>query len=446
MQHAEEIVIAVQKAGVTGAGGAGFPTFFKLKARAEVVIANGAECEPLTHVDKELLHHHTTDVINGLKAVMAATGAPKGVIGVKGKYTDLVAKLRAAMADSPELSVAELGNFYPAGDEQVLVYDVTGRVVPEGGLPLNVGCVVQNIETLYNVAAALDGTPVTSKFVTVIGAVRNPVTVRVPLGITLKQVIDLAGGATVPDPVVLNGGAMMGEVAGSLDAPVTKRTKILLVLPNEHQLSVRRRTPREVFDTHAIAACDQCYMCTDFCPRHAQGHAIQPHKLILLLASGVPMTDAQMAGALLCCECRTCNYACPVHLAPGDIALNIKRDLVKAGIKNPYHRQTEVSSTRDYRRVPMVRLVNRLGLEKFDVEAPLTPVDRSYGRVTLLLRQHAGVAAQPAVSVGQAVVVGDVVASIPEGALGAPVHASIAGTVVEIRADAIVIEGIRHVA
>ncbi|HRE28991.1 MAG TPA: SLBB domain-containing protein, partial [Anaerolineales bacterium] len=345
-----------------------------------------------------------------------------------------------------ELSEAELGNFYPAGDEQVLVYDVTGRVVPEGGLPLNVGCVVQNIETLYNVAAALDGTPVTSKFVTVIGAVRNPVTVRVPLGITLKQVIDLAGGATVPDPVVLNGGAMMGEVAGSLDAPVTKRTKILLVLPNEHQLSVRRRTPREVFDTHAIAACDQCYMCTDFCPRHAQGHAIQPHKLILLLASGVPMTDAQMAGALLCCECRTCNYACPVHLAPGDIALNIKRDLVKAGIKNPYHRQTEVSSTRDYRRVPMVRLVNRLGLEKFDVEAPLTPVDRSYGRVTLLLRQHAGVAAQPAVSVGQAVVVGDVVASIPEGALGAPVHASIAGTVVEIRADAIVIEGIRHVA
>lgn len=446
MQPAEEIVTAVQKAGVTGAGGAGFPTFFKLKSRAEVVIANGAECEPLTHVDKELLHHHTADVISGLKAVMAATGAPKGVIGVKGKYTDLVAKLRAAMAGSPELSVAELGNFYPAGDEQVLVYDVTGRVVPEGGLPLNVGCVVQNIETLYNVAAALDGKPVTAKYITVIGAVKNPVTVRVPLGITLRQVIDLAGGATVPDPVVLNGGAMMGEVAGSLDAPVTKRTKMLLVLPNEHQLSVRRRTPREVFDTHAIAACDQCYMCTDYCPRHAQGHAIQPHKLILLLASGVPMTDAQMAGALLCCECRTCNYACPVHLAPGDIALNIKRDLVKAGIKNPYHRQTEVSSTRDYRRVPMYRLVNRLGLEKFDVEAPLTALNQTYDRVTLLLRQHAGVAAQPAVTIGQTVSVGDVVAAVPGGALGAPVHASIDGTIVEIRADAIVIEGERHAA
>lgn len=446
MQHAEEIVTAVQQAGVTGAGGAGFPTFFKLKSRAEFVIANGAECEPLTHVDKELLHHHPADVIRGLKAVMAATGAPKGVIGVKGKYTDLVAKLRAAMADSPELSVAELGNFYPAGDEQVLVYDVTGRVVPEGGLPLNVGCVVQNIETLYNVAAAVDGKPVTTKYITVIGAVHNPVTVRVPLGITLRQVIDLAGGATVPDPVVLNGGAMMGEVAGSLDEPVTKRTKVLLVLPNEHQLSVHRRTSRKVFDTQAIAACDQCYLCTDYCPRHAQGHAIQPHKLILLLASGVPMTDAQMAGALLCCECRTCNYACPVHLAPGDIALNIKRDLVKAGLKNPYHRQTEVSSTRDYRRVPMYRLVNRLGLEKYDVEAPLTALNQTYDRVTLLLRQHAGVAAQPAVTIGQTVSIGDVVAAVPGGALGAPVHASIDGKIVEIRADAIVIEGERHAA
>jgi len=446
VQHAEEIVTAVQKAGVTGAGGAGFPTFFKLKSRAEVVIANGAECEPLTHVDKELLHHHTADVIRGLVAVMAATGAPRGVIGVKGKYTDLVAKLRAAMADTPELSVAELGNFYPAGDEQVLVYDVTGRVVPEGGLPLNVGCVVQNIETLYNVAAALDGKPVTTKYITVIGAVRNPVTVRVPLGITLRQVIDLAGGATVPDPVVLNGGAMMGEVAGSLDEPVTKRTKVLLVLPNEHQLSVHRRTPRKVFDTQAIAACDQCYLCTDYSPRHAQGHAIQPHKLILLLASGVPMTDAQMAGALLCCECRTCNYACPVHLAPGDIALNIKRDLVKAGLKNPYHNQTEVSSTRDYRRVPMYRLVNRLGLERYDVEAPLTALNQTYDRVTLLLRQHAGVAAQSAVTIGQTVSIGDVVAAVPGGALGAPVHASIDGKIVEIRADAIVIEGERHAA
>jgi Na+-translocating ferredoxin:NAD+ oxidoreductase RnfC subunit len=253
-------------------------------------------------------------------------------------------------------------------------------------------------------------------------------------------VLDLAGGALTPEPVILDGGAMMGEVVGDLNSPVTKRTKMLLVLPYDHQLSVKRRTSRAMFDKQAIASCDQCYLCTDYCPRHAQGHAIQPHKLILLLASGVPMTDAQMAGAMLCCECRTCNYACPVHLAPGDIALNIKRDLVKAGLKNPYHRQTEADPYRDYRRVPMMRLISRLGLVKYDVAAPLTAVTQTFSRVTLKLSQHIGAPAMPVVKVGDPVQAGDMVGKIPEGALGAPIHASIDGVVREVTNEAIVIE------
>lgn len=441
METTLEIVQAVQAAGVTGAGGAGFPTYVKLQARAEVVIANGAECEPLTHVDKELLIHHAPEVISGLRAAMESTGAARGIIGVKGKYQDIIASLRRHLGDSPDITIAELGNFYPSGDEQVLVYDVMGRVVPEGGLPIDVGCVVQNIETLYNVDAALHGRPVTEKFITVIGAVRQPVTVKVPIGVTLGDVLALAGGATTPDPVILNGGAMMGDVVGSLNEPVTKRTKMLLVLPYDHQLSVKRRTSREIFDAHAIASCDQCYMCTDYCPRHAQGHAIQPHKLILLLASGVPLTDAQMAGAMLCCECRTCNYACPVHLAPGDIALNIKRDLVRAGMKNPYHRTTEADPYRDFRRVPMTRLVNRLDLAKYDVHAHLTDVPRApFHRVELRMRQHIGMPASPVVAVGDRVRVGDVVGEIIKGGMGAPVHASIDGVVRSVSFDAVVIE------
>ncbi|MFM8319849.1 MAG: 4Fe-4S dicluster domain-containing protein [Chloroflexota bacterium] len=436
----EQIVAAVKKAGVTGAGGAGFPSYVKLQARAEYVIANGAECEPLTHVDKELLIHHAPEVISGLRAAMQSTGATKGILGVKGKYKDIVAHLRREIGSDPSLSVAELGNFYPAGDEQVLVYDVTGRVVPEGGIPLNVGCVVQNIETLYNIHYALQDRPVTMKYITVIGAVRRPLTVCVPIGIPLRKVLDLAGGATTPDPVILDGGAMMGDVLGSLESPVTKRSKMLLVLPHDHQLSVKRRTTRETFDREAISSCDQCYMCTDYCPRHAQGHAIQPHKLILLLASGLPLTDAQMQIALLCCECRTCNYACPVHLSPGDIALNVKRDLLKAGLKNPYHRQTEANPYRDFRRVPMTRLVNRLGLAKFDLPAPLMPSAAVYRRIKLMLRQHVGAPALPVVALGQAVSAGQLVADIPAGAMGAPLHASISGTVTEINSDSIVIE------
>jgi len=371
---------------------------------------------------------------------MQATGAEHGIVGVKAKFKEIIAQLKQVIGEDHRITIAELGNFYPAGDEQVLVYDVLGRVVPERGIPINVGCVVQNIETLYNVHAALQDKPVTDKYITVTGAVERPITVRVPIGISLRQVLDLAGGASTPEPVVLDGGAMMGDVIRSLDDPVTKRTKMLLVLPYDHQLSVKRRTTREVFDRQAIASCDQCYLCTDYCPRHAQGHSIQPHKLILILASGLPLTDAQTQIALSCCECRTCNYACPVHLSPGDIALNIKHDLLKAGIKNPSHQQTEVDPYRDFRRVPMTRLISRLGLAKYDVHAPLTLDDRGYTRVKLMLRQHAGVAATPVVSVGQKVSVGDTVADIPDGSLGAPIHASIQGVVREINSDSIIVE------
>lgn len=440
MEKTADIVNAVKQAGVTGAGGAGFPTHVKLQAQAEYVLANGAECEPLTHVDKQLMIHHASEVVAGMRLAMQSTGARQGILGIKGKYKEVIAAIKAAIGSQNDITIFELGNFYPAGDEQVMVYDILGRIVPEGGIPIDVGCVVQNIETLYNINAAAQGKPVTHKYITVIGAVPRPVSVRVPIGVTLQEVLDLAGGALTPEPVILDGGAMMGEVVGDLNSPVTKRTKMLLVLPYDHQLSVKRRTSRAMFDKQAIASCDQCYLCTDYCPRHAQGHAIQPHKLILLLASGVPMTDAQMAGAMLCCECRTCNYACPVHLAPGDIALNIKRDLVKAGLKNPYHRQTEADPYRDYRRVPMMRLISRLGLVKYDVAAPLTAVTQTFSRVTLKLSQHIGAPAMPVVKVGDPVQAGDMVGKIPEGALGAPIHASIDGVVREVTNEAIVIE------
>ncbi|MCB8927129.1 MAG: SLBB domain-containing protein [Ardenticatenaceae bacterium] len=440
MEKTADIVEAVKRAGITGAGGAGFPTHVKLQAQAEYLLANGAECEPLTHVDKQLMLHHAAEVVEGMRLGMQATGAKQGIFGIKGKYKEVIASIQSAIKPGDNITVSELGNFYPAGDEQVMVYDILGRIVPEGGLPINVGCVVQNIETLYNISAAAQGKPFTHKYLTVIGAVAKPMSVRVPIGITIQEVLDLAGGVLTPDPVILDGGAMMGAVVTDFSQPITKRSKMLLVLPYDHQLSVKRRTPRVVIDNHAIAACDQCYFCTDYCPRHAQGHAIEPHKLILLLASGVPLTDAQMAGAMLCCECRTCNYACPVHLAPGDIALNIKRDLVKAGMKNPYHRQTEASPYRDYRRVPMTRLISRLGLVKYDVPAPLTAVSQTFTRVTLKLSQHIGAPAQPVVKVGDKVSLGDMIGKIPAGALGVPLHASIDGVVREVTNEAIVIE------
>ena len=154
MANPADIVELIRKAGVVGAGGAGFPTHVKAQAKAEIVISNGAECEPLLHKDKELMKRHAPLLVEGLETMMAATGAKKGVLAVKAKYKDVVAACEGAVHGRPGLSVFQLGDFYPAGDEYTLVYEVTGKLIPPAGLPLQVGSVVDNVETLINVALA----------------------------------------------------------------------------------------------------------------------------------------------------------------------------------------------------------------------------------------------------------------------------------------------------
>ena len=180
-------------------------------------------------------------------------------------------------------------------------------------------------------------------------------------------------------------------------------------------------------------------MCTDFCPRHALGHAIEPHKLIRMLGANLPVTDPQLAAALLCCECRTCNYACPVHLLPGNVAIATKHRVMQEGGKNPYHRETSPDPYRDLRRVPITRLIARLQLSQYDVPAHLTPVTARFTRVELPLKQHVGAPARPVVGAGDRVSCGQLIADIPEGALGARLHASIDGVVTRAD-DRIVIE------
>ncbi|MCK4601755.1 MAG: hypothetical protein KAU28_04780, partial [Phycisphaerae bacterium] len=170
----------VAAAGVVGAGGAGFPTHVKLNAQVDTVIINAAECEPLLHKDKEVCRNFADEMIAGLAAAMQLVGAERGVIGIKGNCADVIDVLTGKLAAG--MSIAPLADAYPAGDEFILVYDVLGRIIPPGGIPLHVGAVVINAETAVNVALA-DSRPVTEKFISVCGAVASPVTLRVPVGI-----------------------------------------------------------------------------------------------------------------------------------------------------------------------------------------------------------------------------------------------------------------------
>ena len=181
----DEIAQRVRAAGVVGAGGAGFPTHVKLAARSiDTVIANGAECEPMLRCDQQLMAAHPELVIRGMRLVMQAVGAGRGLIAVKQHYANAVKALQEELDRQKDADDARAWpvslyiierSVYPAGDEFCLVYEVTGRLIPEAGLPLNVGCVVQNVGTLANIARAVDdGIPVTHRYVTVNGEVTSP--------------------------------------------------------------------------------------------------------------------------------------------------------------------------------------------------------------------------------------------------------------------------------
>ncbi len=437
----ENLIAQVQSAGVVGAGGAGFPTHVKLNAKADTVIINGAECEPLLRVDQQLMDRQAEKLLCALDLIVDQVGAERGVVALKEHYHAAAESLKRELPKHPRLSVHLLGAFYPAGDEQVIVYEVTGRIVPEGGIPLNVGAVVTNVETALNVLDASQGKPVVEKYVTLTGAVRTPKTVKVPLGITVAEALALAGGPTVSDYKVVNGGPMMGKIV-PVDSTVTKTTKGLIVVPAGHPLLASLERPVEQSTRRAATACMQCSLCSEVCPRGMLGHRIEPHKLMRMAAYGSLCDPEQTPmNAYLCVGCRLCEYACVMGLQPWKLNANMKNILAGQGIRNGLHDQPEHAAPyREYKRYPVRKLIHQLGLAAYDVDAPMDETVPVYSKVTLPLRQGAGAPSEPVVSVGAQVNKGDLIAKIPEGKLGSSLHASITGTITAIDGDSIVIQ------
>lgn len=432
----DKIVAAIKEAGIVGAGGAGFPTYIKVNADADTIIVNGAECEPLLRAHQNVMASESERLVLGLQSVMLATGAVKGYIGLKKKYLAAVERLQTVIArkGASNIELFFLPDMYPAGDEQVLVQEVTGRIVPEGGIPLHVGVVVANVETLVNVAYALEGQPVTEKYVSVTGAVHHPLTVKAPIGMAVGELIELAGGPAVTDYAIIDGGPMMGKLV-SPDAVVTKTTGGIILLPSSHSLVVQKRTPWSAIANRAKAACCNCRGCTDVCPRYLLGHRLEPHRIMQAIGYGHMHETEVLNKAFLCSECGACEaYGCTMGLSPRRVNAELKRQLGKAGVRNPNTAKPQtVRLGRENRRIPTKRLLYRLGLEQYDDKAPLSSDPVETKEVKLNLSQHIGAPSKPVVSVGTTVKKGDVVAVIPEGAaLGAMLHASISGEVYNI--------------
>ncbi len=430
---------SIRQAGVVGAGGAGFPTHVKAAAKVDTIIANGAECEPLIHKDYEVMVHQAPEIVRGVRALMHATGAPRGIIGMKEKNAAAVEAISKAI-DGKDVSIHLLGDFYPSGDEYILVYEATGRLIPPQGIPLDVGVVVNNVETLYNIARAADGMPVTQKWITVAGAVRKPVTFRAPIGMSFQEALAAAGGATTSEFGVFVGGIMMGALEFDMSRVITKTTAGLVVLPVDHQLIVRKRQPEKVMHKIGKSACDQCTFCTELCPRYLLGYDVQPHKVMRSLGFTKTGEAFWNQYASLCCACGLCTlYACPENLFPKEACDKGKADMKEHGEKWEGNREVKPHAMYEGRRTPLKGLMKKLGVTAYDhpsIFQNATPAPR---RVSIPLAQHIGTPASAIVKPGERVEEGACIADIPGEKLGARIHASIGGIVRSVD-TAIVIE------
>ncbi|WP_432403179.1 4Fe-4S dicluster domain-containing protein [Wukongibacter sp. M2B1] len=437
-----KLLEAVKSAGIVGAGGAGFPTHVKLNAKAEYIIVNGAECEPLLRVDQQLMAFKTREILEALNRIVKETGAKRGIIALKGKYKKALDSLDRYIHQYESLDIFKLGNFYPAGDEQVTVYEVLKRIVPEGGIPLGVDVIVINVETLLNVYNALNGASVTEKYLTVTGAVRNPITAKVPIGITIAEAIDLADGSLVKDFQVIDGGPMMGKIIDDIDNPVTKTTKGLIVLPKEHPLLKSKYKSIGSMLKETRTACCHCSLCTEVCPRNLLGHKLHPDKIMRTASYGSTCdTNTSITEAFLCCECGLCEQACIMGLQPWKLNKLLKSQMSQNGIKNDNNRKPiEANQFREYRKFPVKKLVARLGLEKYDVEAPLKEeATKEFKTIKVNRRQHIGASTEPVIKVGDKVTKGQLILEVPDNKLGAKIHSSIDGWIEEIHEDYVVI-------
>ncbi len=433
----------IAAAGVVGCGGAGFPTKAKLQGKIEHLIVNGAECEPMLRTDRYIMTHRADALVSTLMELMEALNIPKCTIALKKTYTEEITALQASISQlGARVELCRMDNFYPAGDEQAVVYEVTKRVVPPGGIPIAVGAVVDNVATILAVHDALKDIPLTHKYLTVAGEVNSPVVLHVPIGTSFAQCIALAGGPRYKDYFVVAGGPMMGRPITRQQAQsevVTKTTSGILVLPADGYHATQSTISIKHMLNRAKSACIQCSACSQLCPRHMLGHPIEPHKIMRKMAMSPDirqlLNDPVIQSAALCCECGACEvYACPMGLQPRKINSMLKKELGKAGIRYQADKERvcTVHPERELRKIPSERLAARAGVLPYYHRSTKNLVQWEPEQVRIPLKMHIGAPCNPAVRPGEWVRTGQLIAQCPEGALGADIHASISGTVVSV--------------
>ncbi len=395
----------------------------KLKEKCDTIIANAVEPEPLLAGSSYLLEHDSLKILKGLRLLIEAWNIRKAIIAVKEDDFSQTAELMEIIRGIPFIEIRSIGNFFYSGDPSYLAND------------LNENAVVLSVETIRNIyEAVVESKPVTRHILTCAGAVKEPSVVSAEIGTALGEVIDLCGGPTIDEFTVVVGGPLQGEIETDLEAPVTKTTRGIIVLPSDHKLIEAKRQSLENTIRRMMAACSGCGLCTAYCPSHLLGYNLSPHQIVRQICYGLDTGDLQ--AAFFCTECGLCEfYACPMGLSPRALIAELKKRLEERGLKPPALKPSnlEPSALREGRRIPDSRILRHLQLEEYAGPGFRYRENGNPDRIELLLDQQNGGSANPVVHVGQMVTEGMAVA---EG-----IHSGISGRVEIIDRDRIIIVG-----
>ena len=438
----QELKDLMRESGIVGAGGAGFPSYAKLAEGAELLLINGAECEPLLNTDYILMRDEIDMVLTGVLEVIARTSISKAYIAVKAHNAH-----RLGWEDEERLAegvfVRVLPDMYPIGDEIGLIYEATGRLVKPGSLPITKGVIVYNVETMYNLGRSVRfSEPVTKKWLTIGGDIKNPTVIKVPLGVKIADIFERLNVEVKEGYSVIDGGPSMGKIINPRTYAVNKTTKGILVLPDSSQAVMSKKTNERMAIARAETACCQCTRCTDLCPRNLLGYPLEPHKMVRTSMGAVEAMPEMVLSATLCCSCGVCeSLACNQGISPRAVIDNYKKLLAKNRLRFDIDGDYRVKPEREYRKLPYKKWMSMLGVAKFDKDTDFGGEMNDFSKVELSLSRHIGKPSIPTIKDGDYVSEGEMIAMAADG-LSLPQHASVSGRAT-LGNDKIIIDKVR---
>ena len=411
------------------------PVLLEPEDAVQCLILNAVSTEPLVETERCLCVMQPDRVVAAASQIAEHIGSKRTVIAVCADDHSAAQALAKAIADAhAPVELFRTEPIYPADDEMVLTRLITGRVVPERGTARDVHCALISIGEALDILAALEGTAVTNRYLTVTGAVKEPLLLKVPLGTRLS--VCMKAAQAEPDTALIAGGPMKGRFLTSPTAiqaaVVTRATANLIVLPREHPVFSRAKQPLDTVLRRARSACEQCHMCTEFCPRYGLGHSIRPDRIMRSLQRENELSDSgeyadAFGDAFNCCFCGICDAVCPMGLKPRSVNAYFYGGLKKRGSLVP--RAHEPVPREKAGGIDTARLTALLGLSEYGGFHSFAYRELTADEVYIPFTQRASRPAQPLKKAGDIVEKGELLA---KDGFCAGIHASIGGAVTKI--------------